>query len=237
MHLSDHFAAPHSSYVDATNEMGELDLKAEDIDGVSQFFPACMHHLHNTLRQNAHLKHYGRLQYTLFLKGIGLSLSECLSFWRQAFKRISEDTFNKEYRYNVRHAYGDAGGDANRRGQGYSAFSCQKILTEHPPSVGESHGCPYRHFSPDNLSSFLRNYGAADDNLLRNVQIDVNNRRYHIACNQVFDWKHKQAIVDAKNKGSWTDEDSTIIVHPNTYFKRSFLLGRTAMTTQEQAAS
>lgn len=29
----------------------------------------CMRHLHEALKQNHHLKHYGRLQYWLFLKG------------------------------------------------------------------------------------------------------------------------------------------------------------------------
>jgi DNA primase large subunit len=115
-----------------------------------------MQNLHRSLRRDSHLKHYGRLQYTLFLKGIGLSLEECLLFWRQSFNKITDDTFNKEYRYNVRHTYGDVGGDANRRGNGYAPFSCQRILTEHTPGPGEAHGCPYRHFSGENLTALLQ---------------------------------------------------------------------------------
>ena len=183
-----------------------------------------MQNLHKTLCKNSHLKHFGRLQYTLFLKGIGLSLDDCLIFWRQAFKLVTDDIFNKEYRYNIRHAYGDVGGDAIRRGRGYSPFSCQKILTEHPPSSGESHGCPYRHFSVDNLTNLLQTTGVNDKDVLRGVKEDVEKKRFHIACNRVFDWTHKADIAHVKEQGSWSPADLDTIVHPNTYFKRSYHL-------------
>jgi len=48
------------------------------------------------------------------------------------------DKFKKEYLYNIRHSYGDVGGDANRRGKGYSPYSCQKLLTEGLPGPGQS---------------------------------------------------------------------------------------------------
>ncbi|KAL8976912.1 MAG: hypothetical protein Q9177_006744, partial [Variospora cf. flavescens] len=173
---------------------------------------------------NKHLKHFGRLQYTLFLKGLGLTMEDCLIFWRQSFKLITDDTFNKEYRYNIRHAYGDVGGDAIRRGRGYSPFSCQKILTEHPPGSGESHGCPYRHFSVDNLFSLLQNIGVSDWEVLRGVKDDVEKKRYHIACNRVFEWAHTSELQQAKADNSWKATGLDTIVHPNTYFKRSYLL-------------
>lgn len=168
------------------------------------------------LRKNSHLKHYGRLQYTLFLKGIGLSLEDCLVFWRQAFKLVTDDTFNKEYRYNVRHAYGDVGGDAIRRGKGYSPMSCQKILTEHPPGNGESHGCPYRHWNIDNLNDLLQTMGVNDRDVLRGVKEDVDKKRYHIACNRVFETTHKTELLAAKTDGGWRGADLDVIVHPNT---------------------
>ena len=143
-----------------------------------------MQNLHRSLRRDSHLKHYGRLQYTLFLKGIGLNLEECLLFWRQGFNKITDDTFNKEYRYNVRHAYGDVGGDSNRRGNGYSPYSCQKILTEHPPGPGESHGCPYRHFSVDNLTALLQAVGVRDQEVLKGVKEDKEKQKFHLACNR-----------------------------------------------------
>ncbi|KAL9068401.1 MAG: hypothetical protein Q9161_006238 [Pseudevernia consocians] len=223
-HLSKNFATPDSTLSDSDSAIPGAPINAFSIDPLSQHFPLCMRNLHVTLRKNSHLKHFGRLQYTLFLKGIGLTLEDCLIFWRQAFKLITDDTFNKEYRYNIRHAYGDVGGDAIRRGRGYSPFSCQKILTEHPPGSGESHGCPYRHFSVDNLTTLLQNTGINDRDVLRGVKEDVEKKRFHIACNRVFDWAHKGDIKRVKEDGSWGAAELDTIVHPNTYFKRSYLL-------------
>ena len=183
-----------------------------------------MRNLHMTLRRNSHLKHFGRLQYTLFLKGLGLTLEDCLQFWRASFNKITDDVFNKEYRYNVRHAYGDVGGDSNRRGRGYAPFSCQKILTDHPPGGGEAHGCPYRHFSPENLRSLLEATGVTDREVLKGVKEDVDKNRYHIACNRVFEWANKVPLKRAKEEYGWGPAETDTIVHPNTYFKRSYLL-------------
>ena len=49
-------------------EDGE-ELKAEMIDDMARrHWPLCMRHLHDNLKKDRHLKHYGRLQYGLFLK-------------------------------------------------------------------------------------------------------------------------------------------------------------------------
>jgi DNA primase large subunit len=223
-HLAKNFAAPDAGFADSDSSLSGATINAQNVDALSQHFPLCMKHLHNTLRQNSHLKHYGRLQYSLFLKGMGLSLEDCLLFWRRSFSKITDDTFNKEYRYNIRHVYGDVGGDANRRGRGYSPYSCQKILTEHPPGTGEAHGCPYRHFSVDNLTSMLQATGVHDRDVLKGVKEDVEKKRYHIACNRVFEWAHKSEIKKVKDEGIWGPAELDTIVHPNTYFKRSYLL-------------
>ena len=45
----------------------------EDVEGLAaSAFPLCMQTLHEGLRANHHLKHWGRMQYGLFLKGVGL---------------------------------------------------------------------------------------------------------------------------------------------------------------------
>jgi DNA primase large subunit len=183
-----------------------------------------MRNLHTTLRENSHLKHFGRLQYTLFLKGIGLSLDECIIFWRRSFRLMTDDKFQKEYRYNIRHSYGDVGGDSNRRGRGYTPYSCQKLLTEPLPGPGQTHGCPYRTFTPDNLISILQRVGVNERDVLKTVREDVGKQRYHVACNRVFEWSHKREIKKVKDDGSWSATDLDTIVHPNTYFKRSWLL-------------
>lgn len=50
-----------------------------------------MRQLHQSLRENHHLRHGGRMQYGLFLKGIGLSLEQALQFWRSEFVRGKVD--------------------------------------------------------------------------------------------------------------------------------------------------
>ena len=50
-------------------------------------YPACMRHLHESLRRDHHLKHFSRLQYGLFLKNIGLTLEQALAFWRSEFTK------------------------------------------------------------------------------------------------------------------------------------------------------
>ena len=46
-----------------------------------------MRHLHETLRSTHHMKHGGRTQYGLFIKGIGLTLEHSLKFWRDEFTK------------------------------------------------------------------------------------------------------------------------------------------------------
>lgn len=223
-HLSKSFGSAESVYSEKEGVVEGAPITAASIDTLSQHFPLCMRNLHMTLRKNNHLKHFGRLQYTLFLKGIGLSLDECIIFWRQAFKGFTDDEFNSRYRYNIRHAYGDVGGDANRRNRGYPPFSCQKILNDNAPGTGQTHGCPYRHFSIDNLTALLQATGVNDSEVLRGVREDVEKNRFHIACNRVFEWAHRNEIKKVKENGTWSQTDLDTIVHPNTYFKRSFML-------------
>lgn len=53
----------------------------ESIDQLSKkSFPLCMRLCHESLRSKHHLKHHGRLQYGLFLKGIGVTLEDSLRF-------------------------------------------------------------------------------------------------------------------------------------------------------------
>lgn len=92
-HLSQSFVAPDAGYSESSS-IGDITVPtAASIDGLSQHFPLCMQNLHRELRKNSHLKHYSRLQYTLFLKGIGLNLQECINFWRKSFKLIDDSTF------------------------------------------------------------------------------------------------------------------------------------------------
>ena len=70
-HLCQGFANGLTSVSDYKTEghgSGDV-VSAEMVDELAQkHWPMCMRHLQDTLRRDRHLKHYGRLQYGLFLK-------------------------------------------------------------------------------------------------------------------------------------------------------------------------
>lgn len=58
-----------SEWCSATSSANGDEITADMINGLaSKHFPMCMRHLHDSLRRDKHLKHFGRLQYGLFLK-------------------------------------------------------------------------------------------------------------------------------------------------------------------------
>ncbi|KAI1795763.1 DNA primase, large subunit [Ganoderma leucocontextum] len=195
---------------------GQEGLTADMVDEMAyKHYPACMRNLHMALRRDKHLKHYGRLQYGLFLKILGLSIDEALAFWRKAFSSIQDDKFNKEYRYNIRHSYGLEGKRAN-----YAAWGCQQILMSNEPGPGDSHGCPYRHFSTDNLQSALltmySDHGLTSQDMPEIMNM-VKQKHYHVACTRVFEITHSRQGVK-KGEGVGAGESVT---HPNHYAARS----------------
>jgi DNA primase large subunit len=98
-------------------------------------FPLCMKYLHTKLHSSHHLGHTARMQYGLFLKGIGVTLEDALVYWKtelthnKAGQNIT-DKFDKEYAYNIRHNYGQEGKRAD-----YTPYSCGKVISDH--------ACPY----------------------------------------------------------------------------------------------
>jgi DNA primase large subunit len=119
-----------------------VEISLKDIDQLAKTsFPLCMRHMLEKLRENHHLKHGGRMQFGLFLKGAGLKLEDALAFWRAEFsQKVGSERFDKEYAYSIRHNYGKEGKRTD-----YTPYSCQKIISA-TPGVGDHHGCPYRHF-------------------------------------------------------------------------------------------
>ncbi|KAI0079949.1 DNA primase large subunit [Panus rudis PR-1116 ss-1] len=203
-------------------------ITADMVDDLARkHFPACMRNLHESLRRDKHLKHFGRLQYGLFLKVLGLSIEEALAFWRRSFSNIQDDKFNKEYRYNIRHSYGLEGKRAN-----YPAKSCVQILTSDPPGPQDNHGCPYRHFNPDSLQTFLlsmyssQGLTSAD---LPEIMNTVKAGHYHVACTRVFEITHAK---DGIKKGEGTGGGESV-THPNQYAAKSRELEKARLGQQE----
>ncbi|XP_065175230.1 uncharacterized protein LOC135805155 [Sycon ciliatum] len=135
------------------------------VDGLSAFFPPCMRHMHRTLRKRHRLDHHARVQYSLYLKRIGLGAEDALQFWREEYSKTpacchgkttgcthSWHTDGRRYTYNIRHLYGLEGSRRN-----YSCFSCQHMIEESGSASGAG-GCPFRYFDQHHLSNLLRLY-------------------------------------------------------------------------------
>jgi DNA primase large subunit len=77
------------------------------------------------------------------------------------------------------------------------------------------HGCPFRHFSVDNLiTSIEDDLNIRDPRVLREIKDAVQGKHYHVACTKVFEATHPA-------NGSLAES----INHPNVYFDMSFNLG------------
>ncbi|KAI4384225.1 hypothetical protein MLD38_002408 [Melastoma candidum] len=193
--LSTSYVGPDYSQA---RESTEVSLK--DIDhAANSSFPLCMRHLYAKLKEDHHLKHAGRMQLGLFLKGVGLKLDDALAFWRAEFsQKVGAERFEKEYAYNIRHNYGKEGKRID-----YTPHSCQRIISA-TPGVGDHHGCPFRHFSEENLRAALGQMGVSN-RAMEDVIDKAKNRHYQVACTLTFEAIHSSSCDRGIN-------------HPNQYF-------------------
>ncbi|KAG9147664.1 hypothetical protein Leryth_015722 [Lithospermum erythrorhizon] len=196
--LSTSYLGPDYSQPSDTTE-----ISLKDIDQLAKTsFPLCMRHLFEKLREDHHLRHGGRMQLGLFLKGVGLNLDDALAFWKAEFTRkVGAERFDREYAYAIRHNYGKEGKRTD-----YTPYSCQKIISS-TPGVGDHHGCPYRHFSEENLRAALGRLGI-NSRALEEVMVKVQNRHYQLACTLTFEAVHGTSCDAGIN-------------HPNQYFSDS----------------
>ncbi|CAI7861670.1 unnamed protein product, partial [Closterium sp. NIES-54] len=183
-------------------ESAEVSLR--DLDVVArQSFPLCMRHLFFKLREEHHLRHGGRMQLGLFLKGIGLRLEDALTFWRSEFSRkLGAERFDKEYAYSIRHNYGKEGKRTD-----YTPFSCVKVIMS-TPGVGDHHGCPFKHFSEDNLRAAISRMGVSSGSAMDEIMQKTRQQHYQISCALTFEASQGAACP-------------TGITHPNQYFMLS----------------
>ncbi|XP_061203836.1 DNA primase large subunit isoform X2 [Neopsephotus bourkii] len=181
-------------------------ISLDQVDALSvKSFPLCMRQLHKALRDNHHLRHGGRMQYGLFLKGIGLTLEQALEFWKKEFIRgkVDADKFDKGYAYSIRHNYGKEGKRTD-----YTPYSCMKIIMSNPPSQGDYHGCPFRHSDPELLKQKLQSYKIAPSGITQILEL-VKGMHYQLACQKYFELTH------------YVDDIGFSLNHPNQYFTES----------------
>lgn len=168
----------------------------------NESFPLCMVTMMEALRTQHHLKHNGRQQLGLFLKGIGLPLEEAIRFWRTEMAQTAPgDKFDKQYLYNIRHNYGKEG-----KRQDYTPASCIKIISS-TPGPGQVHGCPYKVLSADSLRSALsklRVSGLKIDEAVKKASAG----HYQLACAATWEGKMGCSCESGIN-------------HPNQYYEES----------------
>nr|CAD7426933.1 unnamed protein product [Timema monikensis] len=194
----------HNTYTgdDYSINKNTTGVRPEELDSLSRkSFPLCMRQLHEHIRAHHHLKHGGRQQYGLFLKGIGVSLEDALRFWREEFTKLMDlDKFEKQYAYNIRHNYGKEGKRTN-----YTPYSCMKIIMG-SVGPGDTHGCPFKHTDLPVLKQQLYNYNLPTADIQAVADL-VSHGHCQVACMKYFEVTHK-VVPDS-------------IVHPNQYFVQS----------------
>ncbi|XP_076831502.1 DNA primase large subunit [Brachyhypopomus gauderio] len=200
-HLSHAYVGQDYSF---QKNIGKVSL--EQIDPLSATsFPLCMRQLHRALREHHHLRHGGRMQYGLFLKGVGLTLEQALQFWRAEFVKgkVDAEKFDKAYAYSIRHMFGKEGKRTD-----YTPYSCMKVVLSNPPSQGDYHGCPFRHSDPELLKQKLQAYKVGPGGIVEILDL-VKGMHYQLACQKYFELTHN--VEDA----------GFSLNHPNQYFTES----------------
>ncbi|XP_075212389.1 DNA primase large subunit-like isoform X2 [Lycorma delicatula] len=181
-------------------------VSIENLEALSKIsYPLCMRHMHNTLRKEHHLRHGGRQQYGLFLKGIGVSLEDALRFWRDEFTQrpdIDNEKFDKNYAYNIRHNFGREGKKVN-----YTPYSCIKIISQ---SLGaqDQHGCPFKHWDLAKLKTTISQIAPSATGVQELANLATQGH-YQLACTKLFELTHNGVIPDGG------------VNHPNQYFEQS----------------
>ncbi|KAJ3316423.1 hypothetical protein HDU76_001823 [Blyttiomyces sp. JEL0837] len=188
MAMSRSFGMDHGNSSGGTILANEIDKLA--LEG---HFPLCMSNLQYHLKADHHLKHQGRLQFGLFLKGIGVPVEEALVYWRKSFSQITDDKFSKEYAYNIRYNYGLEGARKN-----YSPYSCQKIIMgTQPGGAGEHHGCPFKCSGGDSLKAMISRAGAPQV-YVHEIANLAREGHFQIACTRLFEVARAPALKEAR---------------------------------------
>ncbi|XP_041467466.1 probable DNA primase large subunit [Lytechinus variegatus] len=187
----------HASYLKSQSGLRSYNISAPgdsniihecDIDHLHQLFPPCMSHLHRTLRKKHRLRHFSRIQYTLFLKSIGLPVDDAIHFWKREYCKPASCHENqgggcqhswvkdeRRYTYGIRHLYGLEGSKTN-----YRAHSC-KAIQMMQLGYGEEGGCPFKHFDDPSLQG-LMDIEEIVGPRRGDIALERQKERYNTAC-------------------------------------------------------
>lgn len=172
----------------AEGEIGEkLSLDAFE-EMMVRSFPPCMRRLVEAQRDTRkHLKHAGKLQLRPFLKDAGFSMDESVRWWRQELTRdptIDVTSFEKNYMYDLEHAYGKKG-----HFQGAHCYGCPKIIGFPAEAAGQAHGCVFKLDMPA-IKSHLHRWKVPEANVAEVEKLINNGKHYQLGCIEYFNALH-----------------------------------------------
>lgn len=148
-------------------------LKAGEVDSqAAAYFPPCMSALYATLKREKRLSHDDRFVFSLFLKEIGLNLTEAIEFWsryyieppgKKATCSHTWQTHTSRLTYSVRHMYGQEGSRVD-----YTAHGCTQVQ--------DNRLCP---FTSDQFQTLQGGQQVGD---LEDIAQLCENKQYLAAC-------------------------------------------------------
>ena len=193
------------SNMSVTSKLGAVRL--DDLPALAKrSFPMCARVLDTAMTKEHHLKYDSRVQYSLFLKGIGLTMDDCVAYFQREFckRPMSADEFRKKgYLYGVMYSYGQKG-----KQKDFMPWSCSKALSKRQTAPDQRHGCPFQEFSPDKLGQVAKETGVSETQA-RAIVERVKNHEYQVACR--LHWEALHPGGNAESVGN----------HPNAWFDAS----------------
>mmetsp|Transcript_18313 Transcript_18313/g.51857 ORF Transcript_18313/g.51857 Transcript_18313/m.51857 type:complete len:509 (-) Transcript_18313:135-1661(-) len=177
--------APKSS----TDELSE-ELSLDNFEEMlARSFPPCMRRVVEKQReQKKHLKHLGRLQLRPFLKDCGFSLDQSVRWWKQELCKVPEidpSSFEKNYMYDLEHAYGKKG-----HLQGQNCFGCPKIISFPGAATGQVHGCPFKELEVPALKQQLHKWYVPEGHIKEIENLITHGKHFQLGCIEYFKAKH-----------------------------------------------
>ncbi|XP_071823307.1 uncharacterized protein [Apostichopus japonicus] len=201
----------------------ETAITCDEIKQEAYLFPPCMYYPYRVLLQRHRLRHHSRIQFTLFLKEVGLPMTEALTFWKHEYSLPEVDKSGKEingehswqkdrkrYTYNIRHLYGLEGSKID-----YKAHSC-KFLQSYSPGPGEVGGCPFSQSDENHLKYLMdiEEIGPAQQNVIQDLS---KSKLFTAACKEYHKLKLSNLRRAEKNdegaKRSHREEGSRVVAN------------------------
>ncbi|KAJ1918229.1 DNA primase subunit pri2, partial [Tieghemiomyces parasiticus] len=95
---------------------------------------------------------------------------------------------------------------------------CNKIITSNHPGPGDNHGCPFRHFSKEQLITSLQQQKLGEEDIGSITELS-DQGHCQLACTRHFEITHRARLPTT---GASIAVER--IIHPNQYYDQSVAL-------------